>query len=343
MVQRIKIPQALKKFQDMLICPICGGKLLIEVGGNLIRCKECLQTFSMDGGIPLLFWTEEKNSAENVTKIVKAFYEKNPFPNYEDGDSRLTFRSKAEKGIFARLIDEQIPFGSTILEVGCGTGQLSNFLGMTWGRTIFATDICLNSLKLGQKFKQNNDINQVFFLQMNLFRPIFRPESFNLVLCNGVLHHTNNPFDGFRSIAQLVKKGGFITIGLYNKYGRIPNDIRRFLFSFTSRRLIFLDPRLRDFSVGQIKKHAWFMDQYKHPHELKHTIDEVLNWFDLTGFEFFNGIPKIMPDESFSENEQLFKKNRRGSSIDHLLTQMHMLLSGGREGGYFLMIGQKKI
>ena len=35
---------------------------------------------------------------------------------------------------------------------------------------------------------------------MNLFKPCFKPEQFDVVLCNGVLHHTADPWGGFQSI-----------------------------------------------------------------------------------------------------------------------------------------------
>ena len=52
---------------------------------------------------------------------------------------------------------------------------------------------------------------------MNLFRPVFKAETFDVVICSGVLHHTSDPLTGFQSISKLVKKGGYIIIGLYNK------------------------------------------------------------------------------------------------------------------------------
>ena len=83
---------------------------------------------------------------------MKSFYETNPFPNYDDLDSRESLASKARRGVFARLLDEQIPADSLVLEVGCGTGQLTNFLGMAWNRTVFGSDLCLNSLRLANRF-----------------------------------------------------------------------------------------------------------------------------------------------------------------------------------------------
>jgi len=340
-VNRMTVPSIVSKNLNLFLCPACGGDL--DIAEGCFRCVSCGNEFPCDEGIPLLFWPNDwDDSKRDVTDVVKAFYEQNPFPNYEDMDSKWSLREKAEKGVFARLLDDQIPHGARILEVGCGTGQLGNFLGMTWGRTVFATDVCLNSLKMGREFKEKNQIDNAAFFQMNLFRPVFRPGSFDLVICNGVLHHTSDPFLGFRSILRLVKKGGFIIVGLYNTYGRIPTDIRRFVFGLCGDRFKFLDPRLRDEHLGDVRKHIWFMDQYKNPHESKHTIGEVLSWFDQSGIEFINSIPKSTAFEPFSPEEELFRANCSGTRLDHFLVQLGMLLGGGREGGFFVMIGCRK-
>ncbi|MCH7745370.1 MAG: methyltransferase domain-containing protein [Chloroflexi bacterium] len=202
------IPSLVSQNVDLFACPVCGASLSISQDGQAMRCSECSHTFECENGIPLMFWPNEWDSKTDVTEVVKSFYEENPFPNYEDMDSEWSLREKAEQGIFARLLDEQIAHGAKVLEVGCGTGQLSNFLGLRWGRSVFGADICLNSLKLGQGFKQDNQVDNTAFVQMNLFRPVFKPESFDLVICNGVLHHTSDPFLGFESISRLVKKGG---------------------------------------------------------------------------------------------------------------------------------------
>ena len=178
---------------------------------------------------------------------------------------------------------------------------------------------------------------------MNLFRPIFREESFPLVICNGVLHHTSDPFAGFQSIAKLVKKGGFILIGLYHKYGRIITDIRRIIFNISGDHFKFLDPRLIAQDIGETRKLTWFADQYKNPHESKHTIGELLRWFDQTGFDFVGSIPKLKAFEAFSEYEKLFKANPRGNWLDHFLVQARLLFTGSKEGGFFLMIGRRKL
>jgi len=325
---------------DIFICPACRGDLRIIT--DKIECLGCQNEYPVEDGIPLLFWPNGwECSREDVTDVIKSFYEKTPFPNYEEFESLGDLIQKAEKGVFARVLNEQIPSKIRVLEVGCGTGQFSNFLGIVH-RIVFGTDICLNSLKLGEKFREKNHLERVGFYQMNLFKPIFKEESFPLVVCNGVLHHTSDPYAGFQSISRLVKKGGYIIIGLYNKFGRVKTDILRVIFKIFKDRPKFLDPRLRRArDLGDLKRLAWFTDQYKNPHESKHTIGEVLGWFRKTGIEFINSVPKLKAFEGFSEDEKLFKPNPLGSWFDNFLVQTRLLLTG-REGGFFLMIGRKK-
>lgn len=327
---------------DLLVCPACASPLQTCQDHRAISCSGCARAFAVDDGIPVLFWPTEWTSKVDVTELVKSFYEETPFPNYDDLDSPESLRLKAERGVFARLLTDQLPFGAKILEGGCGTGQLSNFLGLTWGRSVFATDMCLNSLRLGHGFKERFRIENVTFLQMNLFKPVFKPESFDFVISNGVLHHTGDPFLAFETLVKCLKPGGFVVVGLYNTYGRLTTDFRRAVFRLTGDRFTFLDPRHRVKGLSDVRKQAWFKDQYKHPHESKHTIDEVLGWFDRVGVEFVNSIPKAVASQSFSADERLFEPQPRGSAIDHFLVQAGMLLGGGREGGLFVMIGRKK-
>jgi SAM-dependent methyltransferase len=324
---------------DMIWCPGCNGDL--AVAGNGLKCLGCGHQFESDGRIPLLFWPNEGRPDGDVTEIVKSFYEENPFPNYDDHDSAETLREKARRGVYAQLIDDQIPPYAKVLEVGCGTGQLTNFLACCSTRTTFGADMCLNSLRLGDNFRHANALNNLGFCQMNLFKPVFRPGSFDVVISNGVLHHTSDPFGGFKSISRLVKPGGVIMIGLYNTYGRLLTDVRRFLFNTFGEGLTFFDSRLRDKNLDETRRRTWFMDQYKHPHESKHTYGEVLDWFDRTGFRFLNSVPKSRGGQ-LTTKDTLFQPHSRGSRFDRFLVQSSMVVKGAREGGLFIMIGQRQ-
>ncbi len=323
---------------EMFACPKCGGTLRLD--GEQLSCKNCNALYPSDNGIPLLFHPHDPaDQKRDVTDVVKSFYEKNPFPNYDDFDTSESLAEKANKGVFARLLDEQIPFGSRVIECGCGTGQLSNFLGLRWGRTVFGTDLCLNSLRLAKGFRDRCNIKNAGFLQMNLFRPAFQEGVFDVVISNGVLHHTSDPFGGFKSISRMVKPGGHIIIGLYNTIGRLPTDFRRFLFRMSGDRLRFLDDHMRNKTYNEARKRAWFMDQYKHPHESKHSYTEVVEWYESNGFEFVSSIPKA-DFGNFSQEEKLFEAHDSGTGMSRFLTQAGMMFTG--DGGLFIIIGRKK-
>ena len=333
-------PALSAKHLALLCCPVCSGEF--EIVAQTLRCPHCDRIFESDNGIPQLFWPAgDQVPSTDVTGIVKAFYEENPFPNYDDVESSFTLREKARKGIFAQLLDDNLPLTAKVLEVGCGTGQLSNFLGECSTRTVVGADLCLNSLRLAQGFKLRNQLGNVSFNQINLFRPPFKAESFDVVLSNGVLHHTSDPFGGFKSIVRLLKKGGVVLIGLYNTYGRLPTDFRRAMIRTFGDKAAVLDPHLRKDSLNEGRRRAWLFDQYKHPHESKHTYGEVLEWFDQCGIEFITSIPTCT-GSPLGQTDKLFDRTEpRPTSMARFRTQLGMLLKGGAEGGLFIMIGRK--
>ena len=330
------------EFAEVLQDPASGDVVRIQNGefvapttGRRLEVTDGIPNFFVPTTFP------EGESLRDVTELVKAFYEETPFPNYDGLDSRDSLAAKARRGVFAALLDEQLPEGALVLEVGCGTGQLSNFLGMSWKRRVFAGDLCLNSLRLAKGFADRYAVRNVAFLQMNLFRPPFRDEVFDVVISNGVLHHTGDCEGGFRSILGKLKPGGLILIGLYNSYARLPTLWKRWAFRKFGPSLYFLDPRLREWTRKPDRIKAWFMDQYRHPHETKHSMDEVLGWFDKHRVEFLNGIPHL-DGSDFHSSEKLFVPHSRGSVTTRAMTQMGMLLSGGTDGGLYIMIGRRR-
>ncbi|MGA7414706.1 MAG: class I SAM-dependent methyltransferase [Bryobacteraceae bacterium] len=323
-----------------IICPVCGGQLISE--DERISCQGCSRSFPMDGmEIPLLFWPNESTgNVEDVTDKVRAFYEETPFPNYDSLDTRESLQAKARRGIYARLLDEQLPPGAVVLEAGCGTGQLTNFLGQHWNRRCVGSDICLNSLRLAKGFRDRQAIRNASFVQMNLFRPVFAPESFDAVITNGVLHATNDPYGGFKSLARLIRPGGIVVIGLYNHIGRLPTLFRRSLFRMTGSTFLWLDGNIRNKKYNPGRFQAWFRDQYEHPHETTHCYSEVLEWFDREKFEFLFALPKI-DGSPLTGEDRLFEPHSPGTRFTRWLTEVEMLLQGGADGALYVMIGRK--
>jgi len=325
---------------ELLRCPRCGARLSAVASG--LRCDGGHE-LAVEDGIPMLFWPNEwADAKDDVTEQVKAFYEQTPFPSYDDFDSVKSLARKAREGGFARMLDEQVPPRVRILECGCGTAQLSNFLA-SGSREVYATDMCMNSLRLGKTFADRHGIARVRFVQQNLFRPAFKPSSFHLVISNGVLHHTSDPHKAFEAIASLVAPGGYILIGLYHRYGRIASALRRALFRGSGEKLKLPDQELRRADASDARREAWLNDQYRHPHESKHTIGETLGWLQDAGFSFVNSIPSSRLFQPVGHDFQLFEPSEPAGAIERSLAELLQVFSGGRDNGFFIVLGRRPL
>jgi SAM-dependent methyltransferase len=323
---------------DLLACPVSSAPLIAVAGG--FATADGARHYPVVDGIGRFFVpTDRQCGAGDVTDLVKAFYEETPFPNYAAGETRATLAAKAQANHFLRALDDAVPADAVVLEAGCGTGQLSNFLGLSEGRRVLGGDICWNSLRLAEGFRERESIAGAAFVQMNLFRPPLRDASVDLVIANGVLHHTGDARAGFEALLRIVKPGGVVLLGLYNRYARLATLARRKVFAHFGTRAHFLDRRL---GRGQDtpQRQAWFRDQYRHPHETRHSIGEVLCWFDESGVDFLGSLPRS--DGAPIAAASLFAPQARRTPARYLALELGLLLRGGRDGGLFILLGRKR-
>ena len=164
-----------------------------------------------------------------IAKKVGAFYEEDPFPNYKISDNKDTILKIGDKNPLIKELKNFIGFNKSLLEVGSGTCQLSNYLAIGTNNQIYSFDSSFNSIKIGKEFADKNDIQNIKFIRGDIFDKIFLDEFFDFIWCNGVLHHTKNPYEAFINIIPSLKKDGYIFLGLYNKIGRIRTIIRKYI------------------------------------------------------------------------------------------------------------------
>ena len=115
-------------------------------------CTSCTAAYTIDDGIPTL-----RERSDEPTEDVRAFYTHAPFPGYPPNESLSGLRRKAERSELARLLDAAIPGDATVLEVGCGTGQMSVFLARA-DRLVIGADLTRASLALGREASLRHDV-----------------------------------------------------------------------------------------------------------------------------------------------------------------------------------------
>lgn len=278
----------------------------------------------------------------NITKNVTSFYNIKPFPNYDDSDNKATILNKGNKNYLAKQFKDFVGFKKKVLEVGCGTGQLSMYFSIGTNNQIVALDPTIESLRLANKFALENNIKNVNLVNADIFDEVLKDDYFDFVWTNGVLHHTKDPKKAFEITVKSLKNEGYILVGLYNKLGRIRTKIRKYLYKIFGKRVVlFLDPVLRNIKSGSPDQiDAWIRDQYEHPVESVHTIDEVLSWFNENKVKFISSVPHCTIDLNYENN--LFSKQTKGNLFYRWLNQFLMIFNFlGDDGGLFVLIGKK--
>ena len=281
---------------------------------------------------------EIKDSSTN--KVTK-FYKESPFPNYKETDNKSTILEKGDKNALAAQFKKFIGYKKKVLEVGCGTGQLSIYFSIGTNNEVVGLDPTIESLVLAKNFSEKNNISNIKLVNADIFDDVLNDNYFDFIWCNGVLHHTKDPYGAFKILIKSLKINGYVLIGLYNKYGRVRTIIRRYIYKIFGRKILSkIDPTLRNLKLDHDEQTAWIRDQYTHPIESLHTIDEVLKWFKEYNIDFISSIPSSDFDYDY---ENIFDKKNNGSLFSRILNQILMIFNRlGSDGGLFVVIGKKK-
>ncbi len=136
----------------------------------------------------------------------------------------------------------------TVLEIGCGTGEVSYWLASKSPLNILGTDICVPFIETAQKKYQRENLK---FEVLDFNSPDqINGRRFDYIIGNGILHHLYYNLDqALVTIRGLLNRGGkmiFMEPNIYNPYCAI-------IFNFT-RQLASLEPDEMAFSRRYISK-----------------------------------------------------------------------------------------
>jgi 2-polyprenyl-3-methyl-5-hydroxy-6-metoxy-1,4-benzoquinol methylase len=293
-----------------------------------------------------------RSSEDRRTAAVRAFYTEAPFPNYGARDTLETLRRRAERSPLARLLDQAIPHDARVLELGCGTGQMTLFLASGGDqRVVVGADLTRASLTLAADAARRFGVARAGFVECDLRRPSLAEGAFDVVLSLGVLHHTPDPRAAFRTLVPLARPdGGIVVVGLYNTFARLPHRLRRLVARATGMRFVPFDPVLRDRRAEPARRAAWLRDQYLHPEEHRHTLGEVQSWFRENDVTYLRSYPSALlggrPDgrdgDEDLRGDELFDPAADDWWPEGVLAQLGWMRTLGAEGGLFVVIGRRQ-
>ncbi len=108
--------------------------------------------------------------------------------------------------------------GKKVLDAGCGIGRNSYYALDYGSEHVYAFDIEQSTVDIA-KNNLSDFKNSTVFIDSIYELTNFNDESFDIVLCIGVIHHLSNPIKAVENLYQKVKKDGNLLIWVYGKEG----------------------------------------------------------------------------------------------------------------------------
>ena len=163
--------------------------------------------------------------SDNVSSNVRAQYEENPYPRWV----KIGLPSKAksiseiciEKNLHLNSKNIQNVIAPDILVAGCGTGQHSIGTASRFSKCkVTAVDLSLTSLAYAKRKTTELGITNLKYIQADILKLNQLKKKFDIIESVGVLHHMDEPMDGWKVLTDILKPSGLMKIGLYSELAR---------------------------------------------------------------------------------------------------------------------------
>ncbi|MBW1811988.1 MAG: class I SAM-dependent methyltransferase, partial [Deltaproteobacteria bacterium] len=113
----------------------------------------------------------------------------------------------------AESFDDLVEPGMKVLNAGCGTGWTETLFKTPEARR-YAVDL---SLAVESAYEATRELDNTIVAQADISALPFRDGFFDLIISNGVIHHTSDPSGNFARLVNKLKPGGMIGIYVYRR------------------------------------------------------------------------------------------------------------------------------
>ncbi len=196
---------------DIYRCPGCGSDRLslsvVQEGGagevevGELRCERCDAHYPVARGLPRFV------GADNYAASFGLQWNLHRKTQLDSHTGLPISRDR----VFAATGWPADLRGERMLEAGSGAGRFTEVL-LSTGASLVSFDY---SGAVDANRQNNGDRPGLTLFQGDIYRIPLEPESFDRVLCFGVLQHTPDPAGAFASLARFVRPGGRIAIDVY--------------------------------------------------------------------------------------------------------------------------------
>jgi uncharacterized protein YbaR (Trm112 family)/SAM-dependent methyltransferase len=210
------------EFLKLLCCPACPGSgLHLEnattqnnrIHAGQLRCSHCQNAYPIIQGIPRFVSVEglQQSDAQSVQGDIAQNF----------GDAWQIYAEKRRNPYteeqFLEWIQPLTPSdfeGKCVLDLGSGLSGFTEYGAQYGARQVIGLEISHAIDAAAPLLAEYPNLNLV---QGNILQPPFQPAAFDLIYSIGVLHHLEEPSQGFRATVPLMKPDGRFFMWLYGR------------------------------------------------------------------------------------------------------------------------------
>jgi SAM-dependent methyltransferase len=240
-----------------------------------------------------------------IAARVHEFYEHHPYPPPEDDLEAYRAawtdqRRRADSFLF--WPHEPYRDDRSVLVAGCGTVQAAHY-AVRWPRArVVGVDVSARSIAFAEELKRRHRLDNLELRQLAVEDAAELGETFEHVVCTGVLHHLPDPDAGLRALRRVLALDGALHLMVYAPYGRtgiymLQEYCRRLGLQSTSEGIADLAASLKalphDHPIAPLLRSspdfastAGLADALLHPNDRAYSVPELLDFLRRGGFVF---------------------------------------------------------
>ena len=237
---------------------------------------------------------------------VQAFYERYPYPPPIDDLAayRQRWQGRERRRADFHLFWPARPYreNHSILVAGCGTSQAAKY-AMRWpAARVTGIDFSATSIRHTEQLKRKYKLDNLLIEQLHLERVGELGQTFDQVICTGVLHHLPDPAVGLRALRRVLEPHGAMHLMVYAPYGRtgvymLQEFCRRIGFRAPEGDIGELLAALKALPEGHpmarllreapdFRSEAGLADALLHPQDRAYSVPQLFEFLEANGLTF---------------------------------------------------------
>jgi SAM-dependent methyltransferase len=248
---------------------------------------------------------------ENVSALVAKQYEAFAYPKpFADLKEEIAkgYHQVGDPALYGPVLwpRGRPPRPLKILVAGCGTVQAAYTAYMNRDDEIAGIDLSEASLAHERFLQERHGLENLKLFKGDLIEVGSLGETFDVILCTGVLHHMADPGAGLAALRDVLAPDGVMVLMLYGQtvrtgvymlqdaFGRMGiaqtsegvAEVRRILGELPSRHYA------QDYigAAAELKDDAAIVDTFLHPQDRAYTVPELFELVEGAGLAFQNWI-----------------------------------------------------